>query len=69
MSRPESDASANSSSFLGSLELSNGSFGKTMELIGVDSDEINNDEVVYRPRKRATVDYIKLYDVSNQIVI
>ncbi|KAL8483819.1 hypothetical protein ACS0TY_026488 [Phlomoides rotata] len=62
MSRSESDASDNSSSFLGSLELSNGSFDKTMELIGLDSDEINNDEIVYRPRKRATVDYIKLYD-------
>lgn len=74
MSRSESDASGYSSSFLGSLEdetgkieeRSNRSFDKTLELTGVDSDEINNGEVVCRPRQRAAVDYIKLYDVSNQ---
>ncbi|KAI3443417.1 hypothetical protein Pfo_000082 [Paulownia fortunei] len=70
MSRSESDASDYSSSFLGSLEdetgtveeRSNRSFDNSLELIGVDSDEINSGEVVCRPRQRAAVDYIKLYD-------
>ncbi|KAK6147436.1 hypothetical protein DH2020_018348 [Rehmannia glutinosa] len=69
MSRSESDASDYSSSFLGSLEdetgiieeRSNRSFD-SLDLIGVDSDEINDGEVVCRPRQRAAVDYIKLYD-------
>ncbi|KAL1549529.1 pathogenesis-related homeodomain protein-like isoform X1 [Salvia divinorum] len=70
MSTSESDASQYSSSFLGSLEdedgrfevRSNRSFDETLELIGGDSDEIHNDEVVSHPRQRAAVDYIKLYN-------
>lgn len=70
MSRSESDASQYSSSFMGSLEDEDGRFeegingygDETLELIGVDSDEIHNGEVVSRPRQRAAVDYIKLYD-------
>ncbi|XP_042054154.1 pathogenesis-related homeodomain protein-like isoform X2 [Salvia splendens] len=70
MSTSESDASRYSSSFLGSLEdedgkfevRSNRSFGETLELIGGDSDEIQNGEVVPHPRQRAAVDYIKLYN-------
>ncbi|KAH6762477.1 pathogenesis related homeodomain protein A [Perilla frutescens var. hirtella] len=70
MSRSASDASQYSSSFMGSLEDEDGrfeersyrSFDETLELIGVDSDEINNGEVVSHPRQRAAVDYIKLYD-------
>lgn len=74
MSRSESDASQYSSSFMGSLEDEDGRFeegingygDETLELIGVDSDEIHNGEVVSRPRQRAAVDYIKLYDVRKQ---
>ncbi|KAL3644173.1 hypothetical protein CASFOL_012105 [Castilleja foliolosa] len=67
MSRSESDASDHSSSFLGSLEDETGiaeerrnrSFDNdSHDLVGVDSEDC---EVVYRPRQRAAVDYIKLY--------
>ncbi|XP_020553235.1 pathogenesis-related homeodomain protein isoform X1 [Sesamum indicum] len=71
VSGSESEASDYSSSLLLSLEdepllasgrESNRSYDNSLELIGVDSDEINNGEVVCRPRQRAAVDYIKLYD-------
>ncbi|KAG8376385.1 hypothetical protein BUALT_Bualt09G0058000 [Buddleja alternifolia] len=74
VSRSEYDVSDCSSSFLGSLEdepllacgrgedTSKRSFDNSLELYGVDSDEISSSEVVCRPRQRATVDYIKLYD-------
>ncbi|KAL3825618.1 hypothetical protein ACJIZ3_021647 [Penstemon smallii] len=65
ISRSASDGSDCSSSFQVSLEDETfhapGSFDNSLELIGVDSDEIN-DEVLCRPRQRGTVDYIKLYD-------
>lgn len=72
MSTSESDGSQYSSSL--SLEDEDGifedggnrSFDETLELIGVDSDEMNNGEVVSHPRQRASVDYIKLYNVRNQ---
>ncbi|PIN16275.1 hypothetical protein CDL12_11078 [Handroanthus impetiginosus] len=74
ISRSDSNASDCSSSFLGSLEdealLASGrfeerrnrSFDNSLELTGADSDEANSGEVVCRPRQRAAVDYIKLYD-------
>ncbi|KAK4414857.1 Pathogenesis-related homeodomain protein [Sesamum alatum] len=71
ISGSDSGASDYSSSLLGSLEdepllasgrETNRSYDNSLELIGVDSDEINNVEVVSRPRQRAAVDYIKLYD-------
>ncbi|KAG6434105.1 hypothetical protein SASPL_105727 [Salvia splendens] len=70
MSMSKSDASQYSSSFLGSLEdedgrfevRSNRSFDETLELIGVDSDEIHNGGVVSHPRQRPAVDYIELYN-------
>lgn len=72
MSTSESDGSQYSSSL--SLEYEDGIFGgrgnrsfdETLALIGVDSDEISNGEVVSHPRQRASVDYIKLYNVRNQ---
>lgn len=74
ISGSESNASDYSSSSLGSLEdeacrveeRSSKSFDNSLELIGGDSDEINNVEIVSHPRQRASVDYIKLYNVSNQ---
>lgn len=75
MSRSESDDSQDNSSFTGSLEDEDGRFEEgidryseeTLQLIGVYSDEIHNSEVVSHPRQRAAVDYIKLYDVRNEV--
>ncbi|XP_075502147.1 pathogenesis-related homeodomain protein-like isoform X2 [Primulina tabacum] len=64
------DDSGYNSSFLGSLEdealLSPGRYEDTkddsLELNGLDSDEIYAGEILCRPRQRAAVDYTKLYD-------
>ncbi|XP_073274332.1 pathogenesis-related homeodomain protein isoform X2 [Primulina huaijiensis] len=70
ISGSDDDDSGYNSSFLGSLEdealLSPGRYEDTkddsLELNGLDSDEINAGEILCRPRQRAAVDYTKLYD-------
>ncbi|KAL7096328.1 hypothetical protein ACP275_10G073400 [Erythranthe tilingii] len=60
-SKSECDASDCSSSFIVE-ERCGKSVDNSLELIGEDSDDINNAEVVSHPRQRASVDYIKLYN-------
>ncbi|XP_073041680.1 LOW QUALITY PROTEIN: pathogenesis-related homeodomain protein-like [Primulina eburnea] len=70
MSGSGDDDSGYNSSFPGSLEdealLSPGRYedakDDSLELNGLDSDEINAGEILCRPRQRAAVDYTKLYD-------
>ncbi|XP_051131626.1 pathogenesis-related homeodomain protein [Andrographis paniculata] len=70
----DSNAADCSSSYSGSLDDetilatgrvdvgSNRSVGNSLDINGVDSDDINNGEVISQPRQRAAVDYIKLHD-------